>query len=186
MTRPLSLETPAEMELRLRRLEDAVAALQDTSLLEERVAERVSQRARKAASFAGFRDPAGVVIESSRAMLPPVASLPMSTLSATSPAVAAVAGSAWLPWELWSEVRLAARMVRDSRYSLSPTGRYGPAVLGVAYLFIWFFTWSVPFIGGLIERAALIAAVLLLYKLMSREVRRYQTMVEAYNARGAA
>src|SRR6516225_2982024 len=57
------------LELRVRRLEDAVAMLQDTRRVEDRIVERLSRRLKRDAS-GGLKDPAGVIIDAGRQALP--------------------------------------------------------------------------------------------------------------------
>src|SRR5437762_9248785 len=57
------------LEQRLRRLEDAVAAIQDTQLMEDRVVERVIQRVDHA-PFPPLHEGAGVVVTAARMLLP--------------------------------------------------------------------------------------------------------------------
>src|SRR5438034_6515099 len=89
-----SVDHPTEVEQRLRRLESAVAALQDTQLMEERVAERVLQKSKRS-PLAALRDTATVVVDAGKALVP--------TASSNTPPASDKSG--WLLVDLWAEVR---------------------------------------------------------------------------------
>src|SRR5262249_58323073 len=61
----VAVDLPA-LEQRVRRLEDAVAQLQDTRYLEDRVLERLASRGRLSA----VRDSAGLILDAGRQLLP--------------------------------------------------------------------------------------------------------------------
>lgn len=95
------------LEPRVRRLEDALAELQDTRALEDRVVGRVVERVRAMPAA-----PAAIVVEAH----PPVA---VSPLLLPPP----VRGVGWLA-DLLRELRLMVRMLLDPRYRMSWTARW--------------------------------------------------------------
>lgn len=160
-----ALDHPTEVEQRLRRLESAVAALQDTQLMEERVADRVVQKSKRS-PLSALRDTATVVVDAGKALVPKAS-------STTPPAE----NAGWLLVDLWSEVRTFGRMLFDHRYPFSYAGRFGPVIIICAYVFCWLFMGGV--FGSLLERVIDIVLAFILYKIMSREVQRYRAMFPA-------
>src|SRR4051812_36038994 len=138
-----------EVEQRLRRLEAAVAALSDTQLMEERVADRVSQRMKRAAPLKSLPDSAGVIVEAGRMLMPKPADVPPPGAGTVPPPDR----PAWLLLELWGEVRTFAAMLFDHRYPFSFTGRFGPLCLAMAYLVSWVFISGILLIGPFLDRA---------------------------------
>src|SRR5947207_13553131 len=68
-------ETVEALEHRVRRLEDAIAALQDTQLMEDRVVERVRQRVEL--HHVEHPRPAGLIVSAARRLMPkPVEEVP--------------------------------------------------------------------------------------------------------------
>jgi hypothetical protein len=164
-----AVDHPTEVEQRLRRLESAVAALQDTQLMEERVAERVVQKAKRS-PLAALRDKANVVLDAGKALVP----------AASSPSTQPAADKAgWLLIDLWNEIRTFGKMLFDHRYPFSYAGRFGPVVIACTYVFCWMFLSGMPLIGGFSERVVDFVLAFILYKIMSREVQRYRAMFPA-------
>jgi hypothetical protein len=163
-----AVDHPTEVEQRLRRLESAVAALQDTHLMEQRVADRVLQKSKRS-PLAALRDTATVVVDASKALVPTASS------SSQSPPAPEKAG--WLLVDLWCEVRTFGKMIFDHRYPFSYAGRFGPVIITCAYVFCWLFMGGV--IGSLLERIIDVVLAFVLYKIMSREVQRYRAMFPA-------
>jgi hypothetical protein len=152
---------------RLRRLEAAVAVLQNGTPAEEQVAERVMARL-------ALAEPAG---ESSGGL-----SLMLPSLAAQA-ADAAAAGK----FRPFKEVRLMARMYVDPRYRLSRVAQFGvPIVLSLMVLnYLLFAFWSLPLLSlvfPFVERLVLIVLAVALYKLLSREAARYEAVL-AYLSR---
>lgn len=158
-----SVDHPTEVEQRLRRLESAIAALQDTPLMEERVAERVVQKMKRS-PLTALRDTASVVVDAGKALVP--SAKPATTSSSNDQ-------PGWLLFDLWNEIRTFGRMLFDHRYPFSYAGRFGPVIIICAYVFCWLF------MIGIIERVIDIALAFILYKIMSREVQRYRAMFPA-------
>lgn len=162
---------PSEVEQRLRRLESAVAALQDTNLMEDRVVDRLAQKSKRT-PLTALRDTASVIVDAGKALVPVGAS---SSASNPKPPPNDMPG--WLLVDLWTEIRTFGRMIFDHRYPFSYAGRFGPVIIACAYVFSWLFLGGV--IGSFIERIIDIALAFSLYKIMSREVQRYRAMFPA-------
>ena len=106
------------LEQRVQRLEDAVAQLQDTRPIEERVAERVADRMGRNRSHP-IRDTTGIIIEAGRHLLPAtLASVQESSSSAEPHAARPSLGWTGLLWELLIELRAIFCMYVDPRYRL--------------------------------------------------------------------
>src|SRR5437016_3049343 len=112
-----ALDHPTEVEQRLRRLESAVAALQDTQLMEERVADRVMQKSKRS-PLTALRDTATVVVDAGKALVPTAS----KTTSGSDK-------SGWLLVDLWCEIRTFGTMLFDHRYPFSYAGRFGPVII---------------------------------------------------------
>jgi len=146
-------QLPPEIEERLHRIEEAVAALQDTGIVEARVVERVIERLK---SNSG------------------------APLSAAQEASAARVGQEtaeaprWFLLELWYELRAMVRMIADHRFKLSLTAKIVPILILVVYLLTAFLSSSIPLVGWAFERVVDIVLVVMLYVILSREARRYR------------
>jgi len=167
-------DTVEALEQRVHRLEQAVAALSDTQLMEDRVVERVVQRTETHAN-GGFlsgaarllrRSPANPNVEPAElaAETPPVAEMPPAP-----PRIKA----GWILLEFINEVRTAARMLADYRYRMSWTGRIVPLACLLAGLLSWLLISGISVVGGWVDRLFDIVLVVIFYKSMSREVARY-------------
>jgi hypothetical protein len=136
----------AELEQRVHQLEESVAQLQDTRQLEERITERVSTR------------------------LPPEPPPPPE------PPGLSVVQSSWLFVELVQELRAMLAMFFDARYHIAWITRVAAIVLLAAMLTSsWWFPLSlVPVIGTYLDKLLDLVLALVLFFLLSREVRRYR------------
>ena len=166
-----AVEHPTDIEQRLRRLEAAVAALQDTQIMEERVAERVVQKLKRT-PLKALRDSASVIVDVGKSMVP-LKTEPSGTQP--KPEENTVEKPGWLLLDLWSEVRTFGRMLFDHRYPFSYAGRFGPVIIACTYIFSWLFL-AGSIVGGTLDRILAIVLAFLLYKIMSREVQRYRAM----------
>jgi hypothetical protein len=171
----LTGELPAELEMRIQRLEAAVTALQDTPLMEERVVEKVIQRLK--------RMPIKSLRESTEAMNATNESTTVSPEDGQAPApdltISAAAGRTdrrrgWFLFDLWKELRTIGQMFFDHRYHFSWIGRIVPTVLITMYVAFWILI--PPFlVFQIIERALDIAVIVILYFVLSREARMYRS-----------
>ncbi|HZT80495.1 MAG TPA: hypothetical protein VFA26_09740 [Gemmataceae bacterium] len=182
----VALPDPAVSALaeRVRRLEDAVALLQDTRQLEERVAERVAGRLTAAPpppASSAVRDSAGMLLDAGRSLLPAAASVFQASAAAAEDQARASAAAGREPWllvDIWVEFRAIVRMFLDRR-------AWGwrlflwPAVFAAALVGWW--AWSFLFLNEwvrpLVDKPVSLLLAFLLCKALSREARRYQQML---------
>jgi hypothetical protein len=187
MIRPVTHELAADvagsvegLEQRVSRLEDAFAALQDTQLMEDRVVERVAQRLESARP--AFPDARGLIVDAPR-MLPPRMVEPFledgsGADAGNDGAAAAAVGSTWLLLDVVREFRLIVRMLMDYRYRMTWTGRVVPLVaLGIV-----FFSWVLIggrflYLGDWVDKVIDAVLVVVVYKVLGREARRYQELL---------
>jgi hypothetical protein len=161
------------LEQRLRRLEDAVAVIQDAHQLEERVVERLTDRLSRTPPS---KIPTGLLIEAPRTMLPAVplvaqavnpASVPNFTLSRR-----------WLLSDLITDARAMFAMFADPRYHLGWQVRvvvFG-LLLAILTSYIWFpgLSFLPGFLSTIIDKIVDLVLAYALYKVLSRETRRYR------------
>jgi hypothetical protein len=171
------------LEQRVLRLEDAVAALQDTRMLEERVVARVGERLHRAAPTPA-REPAGMLIEAGRRLLPTA----IETIRAQAGTVESAARSSapptgrrrWLFSDLYSELRTVVVMFLDLRYRpyLSWSACLGPPVLVALILTSGY--WLRLFPGGSwladtpVDKLLDLVLALFVYRILTREAARYR------------
>lgn len=162
------------LERRVLRLEQAVAALGDTQLMEDRVVERVAQRAET-------NQNGGLLSGASRLWKrekKPVSSPDIALEPVVEPAPApasAIAPAGWLITEFIHELRTVSRMFGDYRYRMSWTGRIIPIVCIVLAVLSYFVVRMIPLVGWAIDSVIGIVLVVIVYKALSREVRRYHS-----------
>jgi hypothetical protein len=185
MARPARDERPdangvhvEALEQRVRRLEDAVAAIQDTQIMEDRVVERVCARVEHA-PFPPLRESAGMVVTAARMLMPKtIHSAPDDgTGSPTADGSAADVGRPWMILGVLNELRWIVRMLTDYRYRMTWTGRSVLVVAIIVVVLSWFMLSGLPVVGGLIDRVVLVLAAVVTYKAMTREVARYQELM---------
>jgi len=176
------------MELRIRRLEEAVAGLQDTRQMEERVAERVSDKL-GGVSEKGIQESRSVLMEASRHLLPGalgLASESTSTSSAPNGRGPTLPRRAW--WlEAYDDLRAMVRMYFDHRYRrhMTWTAFLTPFVFLSFVLLVWLWMpTSILVLGWALAILDKILDVLLAffaYKILSRELIRYREMMAGYS-----
>jgi hypothetical protein len=190
---PTANETPAapmpSLEQRVGRLEDAVAALQDTRMLEERVVARVGERISRNA-LPPARESAGILIQAGRRLLP-AAIETIRTQAPTAEAPPRPAGvptprRSWPIFDLLGELRTIARMYLDLRYRpfMSWTACLLPPLLLTAILTSgYWLTLILPggsllprLVGDLLDKLFDLVLALFLYKIVSSQARRYKEM----------
>jgi hypothetical protein len=202
---PDSIDTqgpPAEsLEQRVQRLEDAVASLQDTRHLEDRVLERVSERLgirpaprpepepepepmpaveRRTAppedrpdERAEERVQVRDGAEARRPAEPAPAPEPDPALSRFVPP--ALTRHPWLLFDLLRELRAMVRMFFDVRYNVGWSARVVVLIL-LPLIFTsgwWFPLAYFPFLGTFFMKALDLLLTFVVYKALSREARRY-------------
>jgi hypothetical protein len=155
------------IERRLARLEQAVAAMQDTSALEERLLARVSDRATRSSSTAG------VLIEAGRRLLP-AAIEPVSAAPGHDPNLER---RSWLFIDLYTELRAIFWLFLDRRYQCSWICRLVIPVFLLLFFGSSWFLGSIPLIGWVIDKIFDVAIVIVAYKILSREAARYRLAV---------
>ena len=168
---------PADsLEHRVHRLEDAVASLQDTRGLEERITERVAERMKRSAPVAVGRA-ADVQPAVGRQVAPaPVSPAPADarTRAAATAAPAAGARPPWLLVDVYQDMRAMVRMFIDRRYQVSWSARLIPLAALVGMVLSWLILGGIWFIGPLLDRVVDILLAFVAYKALSREAARYR------------
>ncbi len=176
---------PDTLELRIRRLEEAVAGLQDTRQIEERVVDRVQEKISQNSGF-GIQESSKFLMKAGRHVLP--AALGIGTGAADSSSspwdqAGAPPRRAWWLFEAYDDLRSMVRMYRDYRYRrhMTWTAFLTPFVFLACILVIWFFMpTSIPVLGSILAVGERILDVLLAffaYKILSRELIRYREMM---------
>src|SRR5437763_3321619 len=179
---PDSTEAVGAIEQRVRRLEDAVAALQDTQLMEDRVVERVVQRVDRAPLT--LHESHGFLVDASRMLLPktveavPTDGSPAAGNSTGATALTEAARSTWLLIEVFRDFRAMLRMLADYRYRMTWTARIVLAVAVGVIVLSWLWLHGNFFgVGTVIDRVVLVIVVVVVYKVLSREVERYRELL---------
>jgi len=184
-------ETVEALEQRVRRLEDAIAALQDTQLMEDRVVERVRQRVEL--HHVEHTRPPGLFVSAARMLMPKqVEEIPAeqphadgsaapvidgATANGTAAPAPEAAQPGWLLVELYREIRGMLRMFADHRYRMSWTGKAIPLAAILVAVISWLIISGIPLVGGLLDRAVDLTLIVLVYKAMSRELCRYRELL---------
>jgi hypothetical protein len=154
------------LEQRVCRLEEAVAAIQDTQIMEDRVVERVVHRVEH------FGPPSGPGIFAGAARM----LLPRTTESAENGTANGVArnGRPTGAAGIFLDLRSILRMLGDYRYRMSWTGRIVLVSAIVICILSWLLLAGLPLVGGIVDRIVLILAAVITFKAMEREVGFYQ------------
>jgi hypothetical protein len=175
-------EADASLEQRVRRLEDAVAQLQDTRQVEDRIVERLAQRRTETA----VRDSAGMFLDAGKQLLPVAAGMIRSetrTAEAQARGTAPQVRRSWLLFDLLAEARSMVRMFVDPRYRMTWPGRLVLPVLGVLLLVTLWELGSlsdlsfVKLIMAILEKLADLLLAFVAYKVLAREVSRYREQI---------
>lgn len=165
-----------DLEQRVQRLEDVVAAVCDTEALETRVASRVTEKLRA---------------EAEQAKGPPhlIGSTPVGGFG-VDPRPPAAPRATWVPptgemsflGEIWWDARMLFQMIRDPLYRMSWAAKVVP-VLALLYVTVWaaiaptISAWpTIPLIGYLDD----LLVVYLGLKVLGRELRRYQAFLTSH------
>ncbi len=163
----------AALELRVRRLEDAFAQVQDLQQLEQRLVERFQLPQPEPP-----RSTTSLVLDAARHLIAPEPVPPPPTLVAPVPRPYHVEHP-WFLTDLLTEARVIVRMFVDPRYRLGWQTRLGAFVLIVA---IFTSTLWIPgmvllqgwFLGTLVDKVVDLLLAFVLFKLLGREARRYR------------
>jgi hypothetical protein len=171
------------LEHRVRRLEDAVATLQDTKPLEERIADRVTRRLRRERG-APPAESSGSLVSAGRQLLPAALSLVRVQADRADEPLHARSVSPRRPWlllEAYADLRAMVRMFFDPRYRLSWLARVGPLVLIglIATSWIWLPGTSIlpTSFMTLIDKAVDLVLAFFAFKILAREACRYREVV---------
>jgi len=176
---------PDTLELRIRRLEEAVAGLQDTRQIEERVVDRVQEKISQNSGF-GIQESSKFLMKAGRHVLPAALGIGAGAADSSSSLWDQAGASprrAWWLFEAYDDLRSMVRMYRDYRYRrhMTWTAFLTPFVFLTCILVIWFFMpTSIPVLGSILAVGERILDVLLAffaYKILSRELIRYREMM---------
>jgi hypothetical protein len=183
-TNPAALES---LDLRVRRLEDAIAGLQDTRQIEERVAERVSDKICRNPSH-GIQESASFLINAGRHILPLTKGLASdSSEAALNPNLPRPARPAWWLFEAYDDLRSVVRMYFDPLYRrhMTWTAFLTPFVLLACILVVWFWMpTSIPILGlglAFLDKVVDVLLAFFAFKILSRELHRYREMMAGYS-----
>jgi hypothetical protein len=163
------------LEDRVRRLEDALAQLQELKGLEVRVAERVAVQLSHEPPPAAVpvapppaASTAGMLLDAGKRLLGAAA-------TAVKQAPAEIKRTA-LFWEAVAEARAIVRVYLDPRYRLSWLGRLVPP--GLVLLIVTSGWWvpgsGVPLFGPLLDKGIDLLLAFVLFKVLGYEARRYR------------
>jgi hypothetical protein len=184
-TTPPAVES---LDLRVRRLEEAVAGLQDTRQMEERVVERVSDKLIRNDTH-GIQESASFLMNAGRHILPLNLGKSSGAEQAplNSPNAARSARPPWWLFEAYDDLRSVVRMYFDPRYRrhMTWTAFLTPFVLLACVLLVWFWMpTSIPVLGlGLqfLDKVVDILLAFFAFKILSRELHRYRDMMAGYS-----
>jgi hypothetical protein len=170
------VEAPASLEQRVRRLEDAMAAVQDVQQLEDRVLRRLAAQLGVPMPETR-RDPPPGAVTGSPPTPAPAEKRPGSPPPELIHRVAAAARPTPQPWflfDLYAEGRSILRMFVDPRYRMSWSGRLLPLLLLLAVLTSGWWLAVVPVLGPLLVKPVDLVLAFVLFKALGREARRYR------------
>ena len=180
--------TAAEVAERLRRLEAALAAAQDTARVEEQLADKVVARITRHMAATGYQNgppPEGLAAAEATGvggLVVPSALIQANLQALAVQAAGHAAKGFWERLGVVRELRLMSKMFFDPRYRTSRVAQIGaPIVVGLMVL-NFFFVGGIPLLGFLLERLILVVLSVALYKILSREAARYADVL-AYLAR---
>jgi hypothetical protein len=181
------------LEQRVHRLEDAVAALQDTQIMEERITERVLGKVshRKQVDGTG-------IVEAERRTAPIPTPVPQATLPPVPPTPAPVLSTkpSWVVVEAFRDIRMAVAMFFDSRHRVSWGAYFALAILAYVLVSDWLWAlWagvpllgllsgvlSLKVIGPILDKALGLLFALFAFKRLARETRRYKESIAGQSA----
>jgi hypothetical protein len=165
----------ATIEQRVQRLEDAVASLQNTGAMEERITQRLAER------LEGRPALSHQIVESRSSSLP-LLKKPAPGNSGTAPPLdPALMRQPWLLFDFLAELGAIVRMFFDVRYHVGWSARLTVLVLvPLILLSQWWLQWFplvwIPIVGPVLDKVVDLFLAFLVYKALSREARRYQQL----------
>jgi hypothetical protein len=181
-TTPPALES---LDVRVRRLEEAVAGLQDTRQIEERVAERIRDKIGQNPAQ-GIQESASFLVNAGRHILPLTKGLASESGEAPS-ATPRAARPPWWLFEAYDDLRSVVRMYFDPLYRrhMTWTAFLTPFVLLACVLLVWFWMpTSIPVLGlglAFLDKVVDILLAFFAFKILSRELHRYREMMAGYS-----
>jgi hypothetical protein len=161
-------------EERLRRLEDALAQLQDLKGIETRVASQIQSEPRGDPPSTGLS--AGALWDTGKKLLASAGAA--ARPARTEPERAAHQGTMGFLREMFVEVRAMAYMFVDPRYRMSWWGRGSALVLLALFLFSYWLPLgtSIYVVGYWINKLIDLVLAYFLFKTLAREARRYREL----------
>jgi hypothetical protein len=173
------------LEQRIKRLEEAVAQLQDTSTIEARVAERITTQITSQLNQnrgPSIRETTGLIVDAGRRLLPAALGAVQDQAAGTDTSSTANKQPFWRRWfllDLLVELRAIFWMFVDPRYRLGwPTRIVALALLAaIATSRLWppaSLLTDVYILGTLVDKVVDLALAYLLWKILSHEARRYR------------
>jgi hypothetical protein len=169
---------PDALEQRVQRLEDAVALLQDTKRLEERIADRLAKRSKRGEPSPGATG--GLIVDAGQKLLPAALNLIRTHTDQAAPQEGQPSPSpprSWLLFDAYAEARAMVRMYFDPRYRPTLQAKVLPPVLFLAILTSWFWVPGTS-ITLIVMKVVDVLMAFLAFKVLSREVRRYRDLVQ--------
>jgi hypothetical protein len=172
-TNTAALGWPSEtLEQRVQRLEYAVASLQDTHALEERISERVSRRLQS--------PPAAPEVSrleqiTAAAPPPPLVHNPLPSAPLPPPPVQQ---AGWLVFDVIGELWSILRVLFDLGYHLAWATRIIVMIALVLIVFsdYWVPFSSVPLLGRLLTKTVDLVLAFCIYRTLAREAQRYRQL----------
>jgi hypothetical protein len=166
------------LEQRVRRLEDAIAQLQDLQGIQTRVPERVPRPAQQGQPATPSLASADLLLNVGKHLFE-AAAAPVAQPAPPPPARPPLSGRArgvWLFWDIVAEARAILRMFVDPRYRMSWAGRLVPVGLAAAFVLSswWVPGTSIPLVGFWVNKAADLVLAFVLFKVLGYEARRYR------------
>ena len=166
-----------ELDHRVTRLEDALAAMHDTGPLEDRVTERVTRRLdHNAAAVPAERD---LLIDAGRHLLPQTVNHVEDQSSTSGQLRYGFRHSQiWLLYDIYDEARSIVQMYCDRRYRLTWQARVIPLILLFAILTSWIWlpgtSISPNVLMVIVDKIVDILLAFCAIKILSREEKRYR------------
>ncbi len=174
-----SPESGESMESRIRRLEAALAAMQDTRLMEDRLVEKVVSRIDQPQPPSTPQPSAAAAPDDSSAMMHAVGSQLDAMTSPAAPNDGSMfSAKSWLLTDIIQEFRTFGALYFDFRYKTTLAAKLVPPIAFVLFVLSWtIMHGSVPFIGSLFDYIFDFVLAIVVYKTLQREAERYRAVV---------
>lgn len=180
-------ETTEELNDRIHRLEAALAAMQDTKLMEDRLIERVIHRIDQTptngtaqthddAAAAAMLDAGSRLIPSAMRVIG--SQINAATSPTAAPSTSFLSAQSWLLTDMLQEIRTFFVMFVDHRYRTTWVAKIIPLAALALFIMSWIFrylgSWAIL---GVFDYALDFFLVILVYKTLQREAGRYRAAV---------